>query len=605
MKYYLMCFIAAFRKITFNTALFSFLLIALFYSCNQASKTVETPAKELFVLDMVGKNPGELPFESTYNNPQKIKEYGYDGKVFDLSEAAQFGITWDSYDHEIFFEGTEERIWVENKQAELKQKYQNIKNNGLDVYCLMDMIVLPKTLVEKHKEEVCDISGNIDIHKPKTTAIIEHMIDEIFTTFPELSGLFIRTGETYLHDAPYHVGNNPISKAELSQIKLLNILRQKICIDNNKKFIYRTWDFGKFHSTKKYYSKVVNNVLPHENLYFSIKHTVVDFWRGTARNYNKAIIDTISNYWINEASEYGVIFNPTLGLGNHKQIVEVQCQREYEGKNAHPNYIAKGVIDGFPELDNTTDIICLRDFYKHNNFSGVWTWSRGGGWNGPYIKNEFWSDVNTYIIANWSKNPTKTEEELFNEFATMKGFTGTDIETLHKICLLSADGVFYSQYSQYNHVRIDLSRDDYIGQLDPYINTFTTIIEQGANVEDYLEEKKEGTQIWKQIDSLAQTLETADNETLQFIRTSCKYGSIKHEIMEKQWVICLLGIHGDKTGVYEKERIAQAIKEYDTLWAQWEELAKRPECPTLYHKEFRSRSKKLSVDKYRKIAHNF
>ena len=42
-------------------------------------------------------------------------------------------------------------------------------------------------------------------------------------------------------------------------------------------------------------------------------------------------------------------FNPTLGIGRHRQIVEVQCQREYEGKGAYPNYVVKGVVEGFEE----------------------------------------------------------------------------------------------------------------------------------------------------------------------------------------------------------------------------------------------------------------
>ena len=29
--------------------------------------------------------------------------------------------------------------------------------------------------------------------------------------------------------------------------------------------------------------------------------------------------------------------------------MEVECQREYEGEGAHPNYIGAGVIDGFSE----------------------------------------------------------------------------------------------------------------------------------------------------------------------------------------------------------------------------------------------------------------
>ena len=44
-----------------------------------------------------------------------------------------------------------------------------------------------------------------------------------------------------------------------------------------------------------------------------------------------------------------VAFNPTIGIGRHRQIVEASCQRSYEGKGVWPSYIARGVIEGFPE----------------------------------------------------------------------------------------------------------------------------------------------------------------------------------------------------------------------------------------------------------------
>ena len=34
-------------------------------------------------------------------------------------------------------------------------------------------------------------------------------------------------------------------------------------------------------------------------------------------------------------------WNPTLGVGQHAQIVEVELQREYEGKGAYPNCNAR------------------------------------------------------------------------------------------------------------------------------------------------------------------------------------------------------------------------------------------------------------------------
>ena len=35
-------------------------------------------------------------------------------------------------------------------------------------------------------------------------------------------------------------------------------------------------------------------------------------------------------------------WNPQLGTGKHAQIIEVELQREYEGKSAYPNYAMSG-----------------------------------------------------------------------------------------------------------------------------------------------------------------------------------------------------------------------------------------------------------------------
>lgn len=44
--------------------------------------------------------------------------------------------------------------------------------------------------------------GKIDIAKPYTQLCIRELMKEMFTTFPQLDGLGIRTGEMYFHDAP-------------------------------------------------------------------------------------------------------------------------------------------------------------------------------------------------------------------------------------------------------------------------------------------------------------------------------------------------------------------------------------------------------------------
>ena len=56
------------------------------------------------------------------------------------------------------------------------------------------------------------------------------MLEELFEIFPHLDGLVIRTGETYLNDVPYHTGNGPITNRISSHVKLINLLRDEVCV---------------------------------------------------------------------------------------------------------------------------------------------------------------------------------------------------------------------------------------------------------------------------------------------------------------------------------------------------------------------------------------
>ena len=111
----------------------------------------------------------------------------------------------------------------------------------------------------------------------------------------------------------------------------------------------------------EYYLTVTDAIEPHPNLIFSVKHQKGDFHQLTA-------------------------FNPTLMIGKHPQIIEVQSQREAYGKGAHPYYIGQGVIEGWEEyawMMKPGEPRGLRDVVAHPLYAGVWIWSRGGGWEGP------------------------------------------------------------------------------------------------------------------------------------------------------------------------------------------------------------------------------
>lgn len=61
------------------------------------------------------------------------------------------------------------------------------------------------------------------------------------------------------------------------------------------------------------------------------------------------------------------------------------------GALTDPNYVMSGVIEGFPEMSHPMG---LKDIVKKPQLKGLWTWTRGGGWWGPYIHgNEQWVDL--------------------------------------------------------------------------------------------------------------------------------------------------------------------------------------------------------------------
>ena len=529
-----------------------------------------------YILDMVHNNPGEEATVSKYIDPEFVKSEGYNGMVPQWH--IQCGLTYDSFEPGIIPEGSKERQWILNKQKFVRGKLQVAEDAGMPVYAFTDVLVLPSIILEKYKDKIVRggnkagglhaIHGKMvpDINQPLTQKLIRVQIDEIFKTFPQLDGLVIRFGETYLFDTPYHSGGCPVKRGGQEgidgHVKLINILREEVCEKRDKKLFYRTWDFGNFfHTNPKVYLAITNRVEPHENLIFSVKHTKGDFFRT-------------------------FIFNPTLSIGRHQQLVEVQCQREYEGKGAHPNYIAKSVIEGFEEynyLMKPKDPKCLKDIVSNRNIVGVWTWSRGGGWCGPYISNELWIHLNAFVLSKWAQNPLRWEEDIFNEFASEIGIKGKDVSSFRELCLLSVQGVFKGRVSKYGKVNVIWTRDQYFYGLTKLQPFFDEVLKNHLE-EKVIEEKLQGVDIWRKMEKLAATIHTSDSQVNEFLVISTKYGRIKYEIVANGWKALLLGLKGDKTGQYDKKRINEAIRRYDELWKKWGELKNESLlCPTLYY----------------------
>ena len=178
-----------------------------------------------------------------------------------------------------------------------------------------------------------------------------------------------------------------------------------------------------------------------------------------------------------------------LGVGDHAQIVEVELQREYESKGAIPNYVMhgmfhfshffhthsqtnsrveKGIIDGFEEMGKNK--IGLSSIVNATQIRGLWTWSRGGGWWGPYLHGREWAvDLHAHVLSRWwSERGRRSEQKVFNEIVS-ELFKGCDtiecVEAFRLVATMSSDMVLHGQWGTKPYCSTWM-RDDRMGGLD-------------------------------------------------------------------------------------------------------------------------------------------
>ncbi len=552
------------------------LVFSIFFSgCAQTAASRSKP----LVLDMVHHNPGEARYVTRYEDPRVIRGMGDNGKVYFLFDSPMLAVNWESVDPAIFPPGSPGRAWVDAKAAEIDVQQAACKQAGLKVYAMSDLILFPKALVEKF--HLADTFG--DPRQPETQRYLKLLIGQMFERFPKMDGLVVRIGETYLHDAPYHVGSiKNKTSADETIIPLMQLLREEVCVKRGKEIIFRTW--LSFDTKLETYEAVSAAVEPHPNLIISVKHCEGDFHRANP-------------------------FSKVIGAGRHRQIIEVQCAREYEGKGAYPNYVANGVIEGFEEhrlRPGPGKFSSIGEFARQSPlFAGVWTWSRGGGWEGPYIKNELWCDLNVWVMTQWALDPRQSEETVFNRYATEKlGLQGEDLARFRRLCLLSASAVVRGRNTTHGDMNPAWTRDQYISRPllpgDPeslwtnvkYIHRSSSPPDSAAR-QRVLSQKDESVAQWGEIVRLAGQIRFRDPVAAEYTVTSARYG---HGLFRIYRAVCFLaaeGVQGDK------DRLRAWLSEYDQSWAEYRKLAAaHPSCATLYQEQGSPWGPKPGVDEF-------
>lgn len=548
-----------------------------------------------FIFNMIHDNPGEKAFDTKYRDPVVLKQRGYNGQV--MKTFPQTALRYSAFDPEIMPEGSPARAWADEYAKTVDKQIAAAKACGMPVYNFTDVLVVPETLLVKYGNEMTvgkgevtkeiiernrknAIHGSLDgtgrrlsITRPMTQQVLKAQLDELFTRFPDLDGLFIRFGETYLHDTPFHVGGSPVGGGAEEHKILLGLLREEVCVKRNKKLFYRTWGWDGLLTDPGFYSAVTNAIEPHPNLIFSIKHSNGDFTRD-------------------------VPFNKTLGVGKHRQLVEISCnQAGLYGKCAYPYYIGKGVIDRW---DNEGEKgRGLRSLLDNKNIAGVWTWSHGDGWVGPYKTNEFWTDLNAAVIAKYGNQPGRPEPEIFDEYCRERlKLDAAQTAKFRELCLLATDATYHGQETAGGNSW--WCRDEYLTaiNLDGFVAK--------GNAGKLLAEKAKAVADWKRVEAMAREIRLDNPADQEFMEVSCTYGRIKMAITEQIWTLQILSAQAKQSGSPDKPAMAKAIQTYDTLWSEWKQLKQDHACcPTLYRDDkavYCGPPFKPSLDKYRAIV---
>lgn len=560
-------------------------------------------------MDSIQINPGDPIGNqgSKYTDMQYLKSLGYKARSSSMEQSPALCLDYKAADRVptggIFSYDRSSLAWAKTYCQGMDWMIEETVNAGLEMYFFTDMIVFPEPLLRLYPEVVRVNTTKTLQWNNFTEYLLTVMFDEWFERFPATHGIVVRTGETYTFDTPYHAGSSPIAGAanvtEQQNIwtAFINLLREVVCVKHSRKVIFRTWDsiMG-----VDYYLKVTKPVKLHELLYFSVKHTTGDFFRQMS-------------------------FNDMLGVGNHAQIIEVQIQREYEGKGAYPLYIFEHIVLGDESSGSNKSLADLFPLGRNESsiIKGLWTWSRGGGWWGPYIHGaEFWIDLNLNLFVTWWKskcattnanvadlfqqvcessllgsiNPANDEHRVLNQLNTSDGkfdLYGA-CKSLRAAALIADRALLYGRYclesgnAAYGACWI-WTRDDRIGGFDELRPHLQYLRGNETRIAHSLWLKSQSLVLWQQAfrrytNDVASSVAVLSPRLDRQIRSSFMYARSYFCIVESAWRALIYGVLEEKAS-FMRSRILlhQAIHDYDACWSVFRASAlTTPEFPSLY-----------------------
>lgn len=347
-------------------------------------------------------NPGEPPIDSRYADPAQLKELGFTGMVVYPTTALSGVASPDAVP------SGELRRWVQSTFDQIQRRIETALATGLDVYLFYDMLVLPQSAVHRQAETLT-CRGRPDMLCPASEQAVNlsvRALEALLGRWPSIAGIVLRFGDTDAPRLPHLIGNDiyaphcprcsQFGRADRINAMIDHVYRV-VVQQSNKRLIVRAWNVrpNGLHDSPELATRVVER-LPgdpaDDRLILSFKFTETDFWRY--QPWNRA----------------------SLLCSPRPIMYELQCQREFEGKGAIPNWQVPLWQQGHPEMAGRQDVMGLMQVAKHVNLAGLWAWVRGGGWGGPFVKDETWIDANVFAVPRLADEPATDATALANDW---------------------------------------------------------------------------------------------------------------------------------------------------------------------------------------------
>jgi len=381
----------------------------------------------MLTLATILDNPGEPPADTRYRDPAELRRLGYNGLVVFQTTGLSGLLGPDT------IQSPDLRRWVADQYEKIEQTLDAARAEGLAVYLFYDAPTLARELTGaastcvKNTEQLCPASDEL-------LDMIGQCVEALFARFPQADGLVLRVGDNDAHRLPYLAGNDlylphcsrcgSLEPAD-RLVRFIRFFYDKVVGQLGRQLITRAWNVrpGGLHDQPELCRKVVDQLPVDENLILSFKFTHTDFWRY--------------QQW-----------NPSsLVCGDRPILYELECQREFEGKGALPNYQPPLWRDGMPELDQPIGLVQAAD---RVNLAGLWAWVRGGGFGGPYLtsEGETWIDANVVAVPQLAANPRANLDQLARHWIRERlGVTDPGVaNALHETLTHSSDNVLESFY---------------------------------------------------------------------------------------------------------------------------------------------------------------